>query len=85
MRIRVVSLMMTGLFALAGCSDQACFQWNEAEGACPDRQKAGEFLREAECSSVKSDGEFADGTCCYDVERSDAQPSGDGFCVDYYE
>lgn len=84
MRNAVALFMMIGLLALGGCSERACFQWNEADGACPDRKKANELLNDAACSgSIEGEGELSDGACCYDV----ATPSAEMYCSDlsYYE
>jgi hypothetical protein len=73
----VAALFMVGLLALAGCGERACFQWNEADGACPDRKKAREFLAEYCPWWIEGEGELSDGACCYDVDA----PSNE-YCID---
>jgi hypothetical protein len=61
----------------AGCSDTACFQWSEAEGACPAEEDALAFFQDVNCpdlseiNSVEGEGYFEEDACCYPVTRRD--------------
>lgn len=73
--LAVFSLLPAAL-ALAGCSDQACIQWSEAEGACPAGDVAREYMGAggSTCGkvvSVDSEGDFDGTACCYDVTERD--------------
>lgn len=67
------------LASVAGCADQACFQWTEQERVtptqvCPSRADAIKFF--GTCNSVRSvdsEGTWdADNKlCCYDVTKND--------------
>lgn len=77
---------LAGLAALlagaAGCSEEACFNWSEAEGACPSQAEAMEFFVPPGCfgpiESVDSEGELIvddedpipGDLCCYSVTKS---------------
>ncbi len=83
---------LAGLAALlagaAGCSEEACFNWSEAEGACPSRAEAMEFFVPPGCfgpiESVDSEGELIvddedpipGDLCCYTVTKSGSEFSG---------
>lgn len=79
--VRLLALVV--IAASAGCSDEACFMWTQAEGACPSQEEAYQFFVPAGCvgsiESVDSDGElvvddedpFPGDLCCYSVTRSD--------------
>src|SRR5687768_617599 len=71
-----LSPLLVAALALGGCSDQACIQWSEAEGVCPARGEAIEYMGAggAGCGivvSVDSEGEFDGQACCYDVTERD--------------
>lgn len=74
-----LSFLAVVLAALSGCGDSACFQWSEAEGACPAQAEAKTYMTQVGPSSnncggvvsVDSDGEFDGTACCYDVSKSD--------------
>lgn len=87
----IVRLVALGVIAAAaGCSDEACFMWTQAEGQCPAQEEALQFFSTPGCSgsveSVDSDGEFVvdeedpfpGELCCYTVTRSDND--ADRFC-----
>ena len=79
---RVGSALALGAAALAagwvtlaqGClTDTACIEWDESQGACPDREEALARMT-VPCGRVQrvlSEGEFDEGTCCYDVRQLD--------------
>lgn len=76
--VRLVRLVWPATFALAslcaGCSEGACFEWTEAEGACPSQEEALTFFEEPSChfseiKTVDSDGTFDEGACCYAVTK----------------
>lgn len=68
-------LVLSLPFFGAGCSDTACFQWTEAEGACPAEEDALGFFQDVNCpelseiNSVEGEGFFEDNACCYPVTR----------------
>jgi hypothetical protein len=69
--------------ACAGCTDEACFSWTAAEGACPAQDEAMQFFQSGNCGSpiesVDSDGEFVvaeddpipGDLCCYSVTQNE--------------
>jgi hypothetical protein len=69
--------------ACAGCTDEACFSWTKAEGACPAQEDALQFFVPPGCfgpvQSVDSEGEFVEmpddpipgDLCCYEVTESE--------------
>lgn len=73
-----IGLLGCGLVSLnSGCTQQACFYWTKAEGACPSQAEAPAYFADPTCGnsdieSVDSEGEFGeDGVCCYDVTKKD--------------
>ena len=80
----VVRLFAIGGIATSiGCTDEACFSWSKAEGACPSQEQALQFFVPVGCTgaieSVDSDGEFvvdnedpfSGDLCCYTVTESE--------------
>ena len=73
--LALLSALLSALLC-AGCDKTACFEWSEAEGACPAQDEALQFFEEPSChyseiQSVDSEGEFDDGACCYTVTEWD--------------
>ena len=71
---RAALFVLASSLLCAGCSEGACFEWTEQEGACPAQADALPFFQDAQCGfsdikSVDSDGDFDDGACCYDVTK----------------
>ena len=71
-----LSSLLVASLALGGCSDQACIQWSEAEGACPAQDDAMDYMGGggSACGlviSVDSEGDFDGEACCYDVTERD--------------
>lgn len=76
-------VVLAVMAACSGCTDEACFSWTAAEGACPAQAEAMQFFRSGNCEgpvkSVDSDGEFivADDDpipgdlCCYTVTQDE--------------
>jgi hypothetical protein len=75
-RARALLLLATAALALAtaGCGKIGCFQWTEAEGACPAQDEALAYFGGGQCGSaiesVDSEGEFDGQYCCYDITKS---------------
>src|SRR5687767_1975890 len=81
-RLVAYLLVIAAAAACAGCNNEACFVWTEAEGACPSRDEAAQFFSVPGCygpiESVDSEGEFivddedpiAGDLCCYTVTKS---------------
>jgi hypothetical protein len=76
LQLATVALALGGV----GCGKVGCFEWTEAEGACPSQDEALTYFNSPQCSgnveSVDSEPDFNGDYCCYDITKREN---------DYYE